>query len=503
MKTAVIYTRVSTLRQAEEGHSLDAQEQEVLQYAKNKGMDVLRVFREEGKSGKNNNREELKEMLAFAKQNQVETLLVYKLSRLSRKVSGLLQIIEELSSYGTHVEFVNDGIDTSNQMGKLITTILGAVAEMERENILEYSKMGQINNAREGRSNGSHVLGYSHVDKKLVTDENSDIVLRIFELYANEGCGTFKIAGLLNAQGLKSNRGFPFTSNNIRNILRNEKYIGTLNWKDKKAKTTYTTKNAHTPIVPLELWEKAQILLSENRTDRLYKGEFILSGILRCPQCGGRTTGYTTTGINKNSVSGTTKKYNYYRCDAFAKSGKSVCSNNLIRKDKIEAEVIGQITKLVDNKNFLRRLIEKANSINREDAVPLQRMIENMEKEIKKLEKEKTNMYEEKMAGNVSTERFNDFMNYLEKKEGELKSKKREAEMELNKITVKVDIDSINEAFEKIRKIESLSWEKKREVLRAVISSIELNQGPHAKDRTLLRINYRFAPNDKAKSKKR
>lgn len=482
MKTAVIYSRVSTLKQVEDGHSLEAQEQELLQYAKNNSINVLEIFKEEGKSGKNNERDELQKMLNFVKRNKVEKLLVYKLSRLSRKVSGLLQIIEELSSYGTYVEFVNDRIDTATPMGRMITTMLGAVAEMERENILEYSKMGQLNNAKEGRFNGGAVTGYKTIDGKLIIDEHyRAAIIDIFRMYAEERREIKEIATTLNGQGFRTIRGKVFTHSNLGWILKNEVYIGNTIWVDKKLNKTYKVEGTHEPLVSKELWDKAQQLINDRKIGgSVSKGTFLLTGLLKCPNCGANLIG------TKHARA----TYAYYRCWKFIKEGKEVCSNNSVRKDTIEADVLDRIAAVIENKDILKIVISKINAANNVKVEPIQKKVKEIEKKLKNIEKEKHELYEEKLAGKISFSQLGDFLTHLEKQENELKKEKQEADALLNRINSPISETEIIKKFNKAKDIKLLSPEKQKRIIKSLIQSIEIKSGTDLKERTIKNIKF-------------
>ena len=132
-KRAYSYTRVSTSMQIE-GFSLDAQKQRIESYAKSLDIDIIREFSDEGKSGKSiEGREEFQRMLEYVKAGEdVDYIIVYKLSRFGRNTRDILDTFELIQDYGVDLICVEDGIDSSKGIGKVIITILGALAELER-----------------------------------------------------------------------------------------------------------------------------------------------------------------------------------------------------------------------------------------------------------------------------------------------------------------------------------------------------------------------------------
>ena len=132
-----IYTRVSTTIQVD-GFSLDAQKERLYKYADYQGLIVVREYRDEGKSGKNiSGRPEFMRMLHDIEDNRdgIKYVLVFKLSRFGRNAADVLTSLQKMQDFGVNLICVEDGIDSSKDAGKLMISVLSAVAEIERENI--------------------------------------------------------------------------------------------------------------------------------------------------------------------------------------------------------------------------------------------------------------------------------------------------------------------------------------------------------------------------------
>lgn len=139
MENAYIYTRVSTLIQVD-GFSLEAQEAEIRAFAEARKINIVGKYTDEGKSGKNaEHRPAFTQMMEDirSKKDNIRYVLVFKLSRFARNTSDTAKYLQELSSYGIGLLGIKDGIDTSTVTGKMIANIMGAVAEVELENIHE------------------------------------------------------------------------------------------------------------------------------------------------------------------------------------------------------------------------------------------------------------------------------------------------------------------------------------------------------------------------------
>lgn len=103
-------------------------------------------------SGKNTNRPKLKEMIEFAREG--DTIYIHDFSRLARNTKDLLDIVEELNSKGIHLVSNKENLDTSTPTGKLMLTMIGAIATFERENLLERQKEGIAIAKKENRYKG-------------------------------------------------------------------------------------------------------------------------------------------------------------------------------------------------------------------------------------------------------------------------------------------------------------------------------------------------------------
>ena len=164
-----IYTRVSTTMQVD-GYSLDAQKEKLKRYAEFQNMEIVNEYSDEGKSGKSvEGRPEFQRMLDNIENgtDEVQFVLVFKLSRFGRNAADVLNSLQRMQDFGVNLICVEDGIDSSKDSGKLMISVLSAVAEIERENILVQTMEGRKQKAREGKWNG----GFAPYDYELVNGE--------------------------------------------------------------------------------------------------------------------------------------------------------------------------------------------------------------------------------------------------------------------------------------------------------------------------------------------
>ena len=148
-----IYTRVSTSMQVD-GYSLDAQRERLKREAAHRDMLVVGEFSDEGKSGKNiSGRPEFTEMMRRIENDNTDNIdyvLVFKLSRFGRNADDVLHELRIMQRYGVNLLAVEEGIDSAGPTGRLMISVIAAVAEIERENINIQTMEGRWQKAREG-----------------------------------------------------------------------------------------------------------------------------------------------------------------------------------------------------------------------------------------------------------------------------------------------------------------------------------------------------------------
>ena len=152
-----LYTRVSTSMQVD-GYSLDAQRDKLRKYAAYEDMIVAGEYSDEGFSGKNiQGRQEFQRMLNDIQdgKDDVSYVLVFKLSRFGRNAADVLNSLQLMQDFGVNLICVEDGIDSSKDAGKLMISVLSAVAEIERG--ISAPRQWQDGSKRLVRANGTAV----------------------------------------------------------------------------------------------------------------------------------------------------------------------------------------------------------------------------------------------------------------------------------------------------------------------------------------------------------
>lgn len=158
MQNAAIYVRVSTSDQT----TLN-QEIELKKFCENNDIEIFKIYKDEGVSGSKTSRPQLDLMLQDMRKKLFDCIIVWKLDRLGRSTQHLLQILEEMQNKNCRLIITEMNLDTGTPQGKFFFTIIGAVAELEREMIRDRINLGLIRAREQGKSLGRPV---GSTDKK-------------------------------------------------------------------------------------------------------------------------------------------------------------------------------------------------------------------------------------------------------------------------------------------------------------------------------------------------
>lgn len=162
-----IYCRVSVEDKKRDGVSLEMQEARLRDYARAKEWDVVGVFVDPGRSGRNLDRPALTRLRAYAKTKRFSTVLVYKLDRLVRSVSRLGDLLEEFEKLKVSLVSLSESIDATTASGRLMMNLLGSVAQWERETIAERTAAALSHKRDHGRVYGTTPFGFQRTGNRL------------------------------------------------------------------------------------------------------------------------------------------------------------------------------------------------------------------------------------------------------------------------------------------------------------------------------------------------
>lgn len=481
----VIYVRVSTQEQALEGYSISAQINILKAYAESLGYTIVFIYEDQGISGKNiKDRPGLLKLIEDAKQKKFDSVLVWKLSRLSRSLLDLLSIVDIFTLHNISFQSFSEKFDTSTPIGKMLLHMLGSIAEFERNTIIENVKLGLNERFKQGYSKGAIPFGYRSENKKaVVVPEQAEIVKFAFEHYLKfpNKEGTTYIAEYLNCNGHRTRTRGLWTRVAVRDMLKNIFYAGYVRTgihahgykiKDYAAEIP----GQHEPIISMELYNKVKEKLDINKQGvvRNPDNDSFLTGLVKCPFCGDSLFALNTYNKYK-TVSGTINKnpIRIYRCTG---KDKQKCKGFYVSGKRIEPQAMEMIKQAADG-NVLKEIIKTANGYAKEINKPVVDKVKVIEKELKKLESVRDKYYKLFETGKVNIELFADKINGILTQINNLEEQRRtELENKVDIIPVQDSTEMLDNINNFIELFENATNPEKKALARAFIQAVYVNE---------------------------
>lgn len=352
-----IYVRVSTMEQAESGYSIDEQEEKLKTYAELREWKVVDIYKDGGFTGSNIKRPELTRLINDVALGKLDTVLVYKLDRLSRSQKDTLYLIEDVF-LKNNVNFVSlsENFDTDSPFGKAMIGMLAVFAQLEREQITERMKMGKVGRAKSGKtmSWSKKTFGYDLVDGELVINPlEATIVRRIFDMYVS-GVSTTKIRDILNEEGHVT-KDIPWSYRVVRQTLENPVHIGKVKYLDK------VYDGMHEPIISQETFDRTQELIEigAKNTDNPspFKAKYLTTGFVKCGYCH-----CNLTSAFYKPRRGSTERHQVFYCLSQKKSKFTLkapdtpCHLRRFSYDELKETIVNEVNKLRRSKKKIKPL---------------------------------------------------------------------------------------------------------------------------------------------------
>lgn len=344
---AAIYTRVSSNMQADDGFSLEAQHDLLMETLQRKGLQLYRVYSDPGVSGKTFRRPGVQDMIKDMKAGRFDTLLIHKLDRLSRNLGDLYSFVELINKLDVRLIIAAQGseeIDTRSPMGKAFLFFSGIWAQIYLENLREETLKRLTTKARRG---GRHMsrppLGYIFDDNHtpIIFEPEAKLVRKVYSLYLDRGWGVTRIAKHMNDFST-TKEGGKWDSKTVRNIIQNPTYAGFNHFKPSHLpeESRIITQGDHEPIVSVEDFERAKVIRERRAAGFASRRSFDYpySGIVKCSRCGATYTGNSS--VHKDRV------YRSYRC--LNQYAKNTCDAPSI-SERILNELVFGYLQIVDD----------------------------------------------------------------------------------------------------------------------------------------------------------
>lgn len=283
-----LYVRVSTTSQLEEGYSIEEQKAKLESYCDIKDWHIYKVYTDGGFSGSTTERPAIEQLIKDAQSKLFDTVLVYKLDRLSRSQKDTLYLIEDIF-LKNNIEFVSllENFDTSTPFGRAVIGLLSVFAQLEREQIKERMQLGKLGRAKAGKSMMWAKTSYGYNYDK----ETGSMTINEYEALAVKEIFTSYLAGMsITKLRDKINEEYPkqpaWSYRTIRGILANPVYCGLNQYKGQ------TFQGTHKAIISLDDFEQTQRELAKRQqtakelsNPRPFQAKYMLSGLAQCGYC--------------------------------------------------------------------------------------------------------------------------------------------------------------------------------------------------------------------------
>ena len=263
---AVIYCRVSTKEQVDEGNSLVTQERLCRDYANKNGYDVVGIFIEEGESAKTMNRKSLHKMINFCRDNKeaINSIIFYKIDRLSRDTADYLALKVVFNKLGIFLCSVSESLEDS-PTGRFMETVIAGSAQFDNEIRSERCRNGMMEGVRGGRyvfiAPFGYINGTLNGEKNILVDETkSKYIKRIFELLSTQLYTPEDVRKIITKEGAKLGRGTTISKQYFHRLIRNKVYKGVI---DINGFDLGEVKGSFSPIVSEELFDIVQDVLKK------------------------------------------------------------------------------------------------------------------------------------------------------------------------------------------------------------------------------------------------
>ncbi len=378
---AVTYLRFSCKDQAD-GYSIDAQRHATHTFIQARNWQLINDYVDEAFSAKaDSERPSFERLLADARQQQFDIIVVDKVDRFYRHLQGLLSTLEELQQYHVTLVSVKENLDFTTPWGKIALTILGILAEIYIDNLRQETRKGKLARARNGKWNGTIPLGYCrgacavcadpngpgycpHVgqpnqageDELIIHPIEAEAVKLAFELYATGNYSFADVAQRLNrtstqalngklipfrTKGKPGRQPGPFSADAVRTAITRRFYTGVIPYygideegqKRRRDDAREWYPGQHPPIIDEELFERAQQI--RRQTSQRYRNDdgtnpitaHPLSGLLVCVFCGQRFRAMSARGGAR-----------YYR-DVSRIERTHECNQPTLKAEEIEPQI--------------------------------------------------------------------------------------------------------------------------------------------------------------------
>jgi site-specific DNA recombinase len=411
-ETAVILARVSSKSQEDEGYSLDSQLKLLEGYCENKGLNVVKVFKIAETASKEQSRKIFHELLNYVSKNKVYHLAVEKTDRFTRNFRDAVAIDDWLEQDGDRrLHAVKESLILHKEAKsdvKFMWNIYVSVAKKYTDTLREEAMKGWAEKLAQGWLPGVPPPGYMTITEngKRVHVPNPDtkcLIQQAFKKYLDPNQSIASIAVEIDKMGIRTRKGRPYVKSNVQKMLSNPFYIGI----NRHNGQDYP--GAQEQFISKELFERVQHKLHGGRPLAYVQHNPALKSLIHCADC-------------HTAVTWQLQKGRYYgvcrRKSAACKSFK------LLKEDHVEGLIVDMLQQLVCPSQEIIEWVASAMQEHYKDNIEtIERLTVSIKTQIERLERMDTNLYDDKLSGDISQERYEDKHEQFVKEIAELTNK--------------------------------------------------------------------------------
>ncbi|MHC4215771.1 MAG: recombinase family protein [Planctomycetota bacterium] len=522
-----IYARVSSDQQAQAGTIASQIEALRERLAKeNLRLEQELSFIDDGYTGATFVRPGLERLRDTAAAGAIDRVYVHSPDRLARKYAYQVLLVDELERCGVEVVFLNRQIGQSPE-DDLLLQVQGMIAEYERAKILERSRRGKLHAARQGSVNvlSGAPYGYRYVSCQEgagqasyeIVLEQARVVRQIFEWVGQDRLSIGEVRRRLQKQGIPTKTGKAYWDRTtVWGVLKNPAYKGMAAYgktrtgpmkprlRTQRGDPDQPRRPHSTSAVPIDQWhyipvpaivsealfDSVQEQLAENKKrhrQRKRGASYLLQGLLVCKKCG---YAYYGKPVSNSAAKGKKRSYAYYRCigsDAYRFGGQRICCNKQVRTDMLEQSVWEDVCSLLRNpqrieQEYKRRLTGKKKSVRWNSIDQLRVLIKKVKRGIARL----VDAYQD---GLIDKSEFEPRMRKAKDRLAKLQAEANEqTDRQAQQKELRLVIGHLQAFADKVNSnLKELDWMRRREIIRALVKQIEVDQ-------EIVRVVYRVTP---------
>jgi DNA invertase Pin-like site-specific DNA recombinase len=437
VKKGVIYYRVSTIDQAENGFSLENQLEACRRFAQTKNIQIVAEFCDDGESAKSADRKKLQEMLKFCadKKKGVNCVIVYKLDRWTRQMADFTTLGLYLQKYSIELQSVTEAIDNNTPQGKLMGNIFATFAQFDNDVRGERVIQGMQKRLETGLWAFKAKFGYLNhtektgtVEKKYIIPDpqRAELITYLFEEFSKGIYTEEELRIRVNNKGLRTPKGKEISPQLINRILTSKFYTGVMTVNDKDYM------GSHKPLVSEDTFNKCQQLLRKKNkgqsiSEARGKDKFPLRHNVLCGYCGRPLTASFSTG--KLGL-----PYGYYRC-----YNPKCSAKKSIAQSKLEQAFSNYLEEISPKKDFLNAFKQVILDVWQTNYHEINNERENINNLLEKLTLEKIKLIELKKKEVLADEDFMDEMKKVKRKVADTQILLKETQLEEFNIDEAID----------------------------------------------------------------